>query len=338
MKLQENYSLQHHNTFGIYAKSRYFIEVNHAENLPEIFKLDLFSQVPLLVLGSGSNVLFTKDFDGCVLKMNNQIIYTPIDEGDYILVKADAGVVWTSFVNHCITNGWGGIENLSLIPGTVGASPIQNIGAYGVEIKAVLYECTAFEIASRTFKNFSNADCEFSYRDSVFKNKLKGQYIITSVTYQLRKHPKIDVSYGAIKDVLQQRGINHPTIKDVSEIVSTIRVEKLPDPSTIGSAGSFFKNPIVEKNVFESLICQYPNLVHYPSTLGRVKVAAGWLIEQCGWKGKFDGEVGVWKNQALVLVNRGNATGKDVYQFSEKIIESVDRKFGIRLEREVNVF
>ncbi|MNQ97720.1 UDP-N-acetylenolpyruvoylglucosamine reductase [compost metagenome] len=224
-----------------------------------------------------------------------------------------------------------------MIPGTVGASPIQNIGAYGVEIKDVFESCTAFEIATGQISTFSKADCEFAYRESVFKGKLKGQFIVTSVTYRLSRTANLQTHYGAINAELERRGISEPTIADVSEVVAAIRVSKLPDPSTIGNAGSFFKNPIIDKIVFDELLSKFPDMPHYPAPDGRVKLAAGWLIEDCGFKGLVDGNTGTWKNQALVLVNHGGATGQEVYRFSEKIINTVQQKFGVLLEREVNI-
>jgi UDP-N-acetylmuramate dehydrogenase len=334
--IQPQFSLKHLNTFGIEAITKYYAEVNSEEELSLLFKLDEVKESKLLVLGGGSNILFTKDFDGLVIKINIKGI-SVVAQGDKFLVTAGAGEVWNDFVSYCVKNKYGGVENLTLIPGTVGASPIQNIGAYGVEVKDVLHSCTAFEIATGEFKTFSNAQCGFSYRDSIFKSKFKGQYIITAVTYKLQANSALKTHYGVINSELQERGISSPTIADVSDVVASIRVSKLPDPSTIGNAGSFFKNPIVQQIQFESLCQQFPDLPHYPASNGHVKLAAGWLIEQCGFKGVVDGQTGTWKNQALVLVNHGGATGQEVYEFSEKIINTVYKKFGISLEREVNI-
>ncbi len=241
-------------------------------------------------------------------------------------------------VSFCVEKGFAGLENLTLIPGTVGASPIQNIGAYGVELKDVFDTCEAFELATGKMVKFTHSACNFGYRESIFKNELKGKYIITSVTFKLNKKATIRTQYGAISDELAKRNITEPTIADVSKVVAAIRVSKLPDPSTIGNAGSFFKNPVIEKEQFDKLIAQFPDVVHYPAPAGKIKLAAGWLIEQCGFKGKTVGETGTWKNQALVLVNHGHASGQEVYNFSEQIINSVHAKFGVLLSREVNIF
>jgi len=289
-----------------------------------------------LIIGGGSNVLFTEDYDGLVIKISVKGIESQAD-GENILVNAGAGEVWNDLVSYCVENNFAGVENLSLIPGTVGASPIQNIGAYGVELKDVFESCTAFEIKTGEIKIFNFSDCHFGYRESVFKGELKGQYIITSVTFRLTSQPNINTAYGAIETELQNRGVTNPTIADVSSAVSHIRVSKLPDPSTIGNAGSFFKNPVIEKHEFANVVAKHPDVVHYPTADGNVKLAAGWLIEQCGYKGKIEGNTGTWKNQALVLVNHGGATGTEVYNFSAQIIDSVKSTFGVTLEREVNI-
>lgn len=337
MPLLENYSLKQLNTFGIDVNAKLFADITSQADLVEVFSNPLIKENKLLVLGGGSNMLFTKDYDGLVLKISIKGISVK-EYGDDVLVTAGAGEVWDSLVKYCVGKGYAGIENLTLIPGTVGASPIQNIGAYGVEIKDVLESCTAFEIATGEIKTFSRADCEFAYRESIFKGKLKGKYIITSVTYKLSKTANVQTHYGAINAELERRGIANPTIADVSEVVADIRVSKLPDPSTIGNAGSFFKNPIIDKTVFDHLVLQFPDMPHYPAPDARIKLAAGWLIETCGFKGVVVGNTGTWKNQALVLVNHGGATGQEVYRFSEKIINTVQQKFGVLLEREVNIF
>lgn len=292
---------------------------------------------PLLFLGGGSNMLFTHDFEGLVIKMSIKGISAHV-EGDHVFVEAGAGEVWNDLVNYCVDKGFAGIENLSLIPGSVGASPIQNIGAYGVELKDVFYSLEAFDVSSLTIRKFTKEECEFAYRESVFKGRLKGKYIVTSVTLKLSQKPNLNTSYGAIETELNVRGINEPSIKDISKVVSHIRVSKLPDPSTIGNAGSFFKNPIVSADIAERVKKSHPEVVNYPAGNGKVKLAAGWLIEQCGWKGKVVGNTGTWKNQALVLVNHGEATGKEIFDFSEEIIQSVKEKFEVTLEREVNIF
>jgi len=335
-QLQENISLKPYNTFGIDVKARFFAEIFEEQDLIALRKSTAFQDKKILVLGGGSNMLFTEDFDGLVLKISISGIAAEFSETD-VMVIAGAGVVWNDLVNYCVAEDFAGIENLSLIPGTVGASPIQNIGAYGVELKDVFESCEAFEIATGEFRKFNYADCHFAYRDSIFKNELKGQFIITSVAFRLNTNDKINSQYGAIQALLAERAIVKPTIGDISSIVSEIRVSKLPDPSTIGNAGSFFKNPVIDKLAYEKIKEQFPAMISYPAPDGKMKLAAGWLIESCGFKGVVDGHTGTWKNQALVLVNHGGATGKEVYSFSEKIIDTVQEKFGVNLEREVNV-
>ncbi|MDN3587887.1 UDP-N-acetylmuramate dehydrogenase [Pedobacter aquatilis] len=336
LQIQENISLKPYNTFGIDVKANYFAEIFEVEDLKELFKSEIISTQKILIIGGGSNMLFTKDYDGLVIKISIKGIKST-ENGSQILVTAGGGVVWNDFVNYCVEHNFAGVENLSLIPGTVGASPIQNIGAYGVELKDVFESCEAFEIKTGEIKTFKFNDCHFGYRESVFKGELKGQYIITSVTFKLKTEANVNTSYGAIEAELHKRGIEKPGIADVSAAVSHIRVSKLPDPSTIGNAGSFFKNPVIEKYEFADIVAKTPDVVHYPTADGKIKLAAGWLIEQCGWKGKIHGQTGTWKNQALVLVNHGNATGSEVYNFSEQIIDSVKSTFGVTLEREVNI-
>jgi len=336
LQIQENVSLKNFNTFGIDVSARYFVEIGHEDELVELFMDPQWSQMERLVLGGGSNMLFVNDFDGLVIRMNIRGIEHRINHNE-VFVEAGAGEVWNDLVNFCVAREYAGIENLSLIPGSVGASPIQNIGAYGVELKDVFYSCQAFEIATGTFKKFTNEDCRFGYRDSIFKNELKEKYIITSVKFKLSLIPNLNLKYGAIEQELTNRGITNPTIKDISQVVSHIRVSKLPDPSTIGNAGSFFKNPVITADQFEHVRSKFPEVVNYPAGNDLVKLAAGWLIEQCGWKGKVVGHTGTWKNQALVLVNHGEATGEEVYSFSSQIIDSVYRKFGVLLDREVNI-
>ncbi|MEJ5993274.1 UDP-N-acetylmuramate dehydrogenase [Pedobacter sp. Du54] len=334
---QENISLKPYNTFSIDAKADGFVEIKKESDLKEVFGKINPKDQDILVLGGGSNVLFTKDFNGLVIKISIPGIHY-VEVGDEVCVTAGAGVVWNHLVMFCVKNGFAGLENLTLIPGTVGASPIQNIGAYGVELKDVFKSCEAFEIATGEIKTFTYADCNFGYRESVFKNELKGKYVITSVTFNLNKKAVIRTQYGAIANELEKRNIEHPSIADVSDVVAAIRVSKLPDPSTIGNAGSFFKNPVIEKEQFEALVAKFPDVVHYPTPDGKIKLAAGWLIEQCGFKGKVVGQTGTWKNQALVLVNHGYASGQEVYDFSEQIINSVYAKFDVALSREVNIF
>ena len=336
MNIQENISLKPFNTFRIDVKAKYFADVHSVEELSQVLNSDIRKNNKCFVLGAGSNLLLTKDFDGLVIRLNIKGI-TVCEEEEDVYVEAGAGENWHNFVMFNVEKGYAGMENLSLIPGTVGASPIQNIGAYGVEMKDCFYSLIAMEMETGITRKFNKEECQFSYRESIFKNELKGKYIITSVVFKLSKKHNLKLHYGAISEELAKRGIVDPSIKDVSDVVSHIRVSKLPDPSTIGNSGSFFKNPIITSERFNTLIVQFPEIVHYPVDEHHVKLAAGWLIEQCGWKGKQIGNVGTWKNQSLVIVNHGNASGKEVYDFSQSIIDSVQQKFGVSLEREVNI-
>jgi len=304
LQIQENVSLKNFNTFGVEANAKYFVEINRKDELAELFLDPQWKQTKTLVLGGGSNLLLLNDFDGLVIRINIRGIEHRISHND-VYIEAGAGEVWNDLVNFCVIRGYAGLENLSLIPGSVGASPIQNIGAYGVELKDVFRSCNAFELATGNFKTFSKEDCRFEYRESIFKNELKDQYIIVSVKLQLSLVPNFNLKYGAIEEELARRNITSPTIKEVSQVVSHIRVSKLPDPSTIGNAGSFFKNPIISDDQFNIIQSKFPEIVHYPAGDSQIKLAAGWLIEQCGWKGKVNAHTGTWKNQALVLVNLG---------------------------------
>ncbi len=337
MKVLENHSLKKFNTFGIDATARYFTEVSNLEEIREILCESKFSAINRLILGGGSNLLFTKNFDGIVLKNNLKGIELLKEDADFYYVKSAAGEVWHEFVMHCVKNNYAGLENLSLIPGNVGASPMQNIGAYGVEIKDFFYELEAFHILDKTLQTFNAAQCKFGYRESVFKRELKNQFIITSVTFKLSKHPQFNTSYGAIETELASMGIQEKSIQSISAAVCNIRRSKLPNPAEIGNAGSFFKNPEVVKGKYEFLKMQYPGIVGYDLENGNVKLAAGWLIEQSGWKGKTIGDAGVHKLQALVLVNYGNAKGTEIFDLSQKVMDSVKEKFGVELEREVNI-
>jgi UDP-N-acetylmuramate dehydrogenase len=336
LQIEENVSLKNFNTFGIEASARYFVEINSEEELAELFMDPQWHQTERLVIGGGSNLLLVKDFEGLVIRMNIRGIVHRINHEE-VLVEAGAGENWNELVNYCVDHGFAGMENLTLIPGSVGASPIQNIGAYGVELKDVFESCRAFEIRTGDVKAFSKEDCHFGYRESVFKSALKGQFIITSVKFKLSATPRLNLSYGVIEQELGNRGITQPSIKDVSAVVAAIRVSKLPDPSTIGNSGSFFKNPVITVERFKAIEENYPEISNYPAGEGHVKLAAGWLIEQCGWKGKVIGHTGTYKNQALVLVNHGGASGQEIYDLSSQIIDSVYQKFGVTLEREVNI-
>ncbi|HEY0245778.1 MAG TPA: UDP-N-acetylmuramate dehydrogenase [Mucilaginibacter sp.] len=336
LQIQQNVSLKNFNTFGVDVNARYFVEINHEDELVQLFMDTQWKQIKTLVLGGGSNVLLLNDFNGLVIHMYIRGFEHRINHTD-VFVEAGAGEVWNDLVNFCVDREYAGLENLSLIPGSVGASPIQNIGAYGVELKDVFHSCKAFEIDTGSFKTFTKEECHFDYRESIFKTELKGRYIIVSVKFHLSLVPNINLKYGAIEQELANRHIVKPTIKDVSKVVAHIRVSKLPDPSTIGNAGSFFKNPVITAGEFLPIQTKFPQIVNYPAGNGLIKLAAGWLIEQCGWKGKVVGNTGTWKDQALVLVNHGGATGEEVYTLSSQIIDSVYTKFGVTLQREVNI-
>lgn len=341
MNFQENISLKQFNTFCIDVMAKYFASIHTQDQLEEAieFATNSFSkkQEQLLVLGGGSNMLFTKDWGGIVLKNELKGIEIQNEDEQHVYVKAGAGENWHQFVQYCISQNLAGVENLSLIPGSVGASPMQNIGAYGVEIKDVFYSLDAYHIYDKTTVSFSAADCEFGYRESVFKGKFKNQFVITNVTFRLSKKPTFNTSYGAIEQELESMGVMEPTIEAISQAVINIRSSKLPDPAVIGNAGSFFKNPEVAGDTFHQLKELHPALVGYNLPNGNVKLAAGWLIEQCGWKGYRKGDAGCHAKQALVLVNYGNASGSEIFELSTRIIESVQDKFAVVLSREVNV-
>jgi len=332
----ENIDLQAFNTFGIQVYAKRFARFQNLAELQEALLNRNGDE--LLILGGGSNVLFTRDFDGLVL-LNEIAGIRIISENQHtILVQAGAGEVWHDLVLHCVDRGWGGIENLSLIPGSVGASPMQNIGAYGVEIKDVFEQLEAYHIESGEVHTFRAEDCAFGYRESVFKRALKGQYIILNVTYQLSKNPQVNTRYGVIETQLAEMRISHPSIKDVSTAVIAIRQSKLPNPAEIGNAGSFFKNPVVDRKIYTSILRNYPDAPSYPAPNDQVKLAAGWLIEKGGWKGWREKDFGVHTKQALVLVNYGVSSGNEILQLSTQIIEDIRMKFGVELEREVNIY
>ncbi len=335
MNIQENISLKAHNTFGFDTAARFFTRAESVESLKSALVWAKEHDLNVLILGGGSNILLTGDFDGLVVKVEIKGIQPIRESEDYIWVKVGAGEVWQDWVSHAIEKNWAGIENLSLIPGTVGASPMQNIGAYGVEIKETFDSLEALNRSTLEMENYSSEACQFGYRESVFKNKRKDQYVICSVTFRLDKVPDFRVAYGAIQEVLGKKGVTDLTIKAVSEAVIEIRKSKLPDPKEIGNAGSFFKNPTVSQSQYAELRSSFPGIPGYPNEEG-VKVPAGWLIEQAGWKGHRTGEVGVHAKQALVLVNYGNGSGAEIKLLSEKIRQSVREKFGIELSPEVN--
>jgi UDP-N-acetylmuramate dehydrogenase len=335
VNIAENISLKPYNTFGIDVTAKEFASFTTVEELQKV--LTERKNTNRLILGGGSNILLTKNFDGIVLKNELKGIELVHEDENHFYVKAAAGENWHRFVLFCIEHNYAGVENLSLIPGNVGASPMQNIGAYGVEIKDVFHSLEALHIEDNRISEFSANDCEFGYRESVFKRKYKDQFVILNVTFRLRKHPIYNTSYGAIEQELQNMGASELNIQNISKAVINIRSSKLPDPKQIGNAGSFFKNPQISAGQFQILKEKYSAISAFPLADGNVKLAAGWLIEQCGWKGYREGDAGCHAKQALVLVNYGNARGMEIFQVSEKIIESVKEKFNVTLEREVNI-
>ncbi len=334
MQLQENFSLKSLNSFGIDVWAKYFSRFSTTDELADILDTKIKKH---LLLGGGSNILFTKNFEGLVLKNEIAGIEKIREDEKHVYIKAGAGVAWHDFVLYCIEHNYAGTENLSLIPGSVGASPMQNIGAYGVEIKDIFHSLQAYHFQEKTLVDFSNKDCEFGYRESVFKNQFRNQFVITNVTYRLNKIPTFNTSYGAIETELQKMGVTSPSIKAISDAVIKIRQSKLPDPAIVGNAGSFFKNPTIPNEQFVALKKEFPLMVGYAVGENETKLAAGWLIEQCGWKGYRNGDAGCHEKQALVLVNHGHATGEEILQLSEKIIASVKMQFGVGLSREVNI-
>jgi len=338
MLIKENHSLKNFNTFGIDVSARYFAEVKTPEELRQVFeRFPAEITPPHLLLGGGSNLLFTANYQGLVIKINLKGLDVVEENESEVVIKAAAGEDWDQFVEYCVLHGWGGLENLSLIPGQVGSSPIQNIGAYGVEVKDCFESLEAYEKSSGNLRNFSAEACRFGYRDSIFKREAKGEYVILSVSFRLRKKDHLlKLGYGAIQTELQQRGISQPTITHVREVVCSIRQSKLPDPAVTGNAGSFFKNPVLKQAAYQRLRAEHPGLVAFPDK-GGIKLAAGWLIEQAGWKGYRQGDAGVHPLQALVLVNYGKASGKELAALSEKIKASVKKIFGVELETEVNI-
>lgn len=337
MDIRQNYPLRDFNTFHIDVSARYFAAFNTLEEACELLSSERFGNERKLILGGGSNILFTGNFNGLVMKNDLKGIGLVKEDNEHYYVKAGAGENWHLFVMHCISKGYAGIENLSLIPGNVGAGPMQNIGAYGVELKDVFEELEALNMQTLEVEKFSNTACRFGYRESIFKREARDKYIITSVTLRLRKQPVFNTSYGAIEKELEAMGVKELSIKAISQAVINIRSSKLPDPAKIGNAGSFFKNPVVSMEQYEALKREFPDIVAYKNSPTEMKLAAGWLIEQCGWKGKKFGDAGVHKLQALVLVNYGEAEGEDIYNLSQRIMDSVFEKFGVELEREVNI-
>ena len=336
MSIQNNTSLKPYNTFGIEATAKHFVSVHSMDALKEVLNLKQYPEK--LILGGGSNMLLTKDVEGLVMHINLKGIELVSEDDDFVIVKAYAGENWHQFVLWCLSHDYGGVENLALIPGNVGTAPIQNIGAYGVELKDVFESCEAIAIETKALKTFSKSDCHFGYRNSIFKQQAKGKFIITSVNFKLSKQPhQLHINYGAIASQLEVMQINKPTIQDVSKAVISIRESKLPNPKKIGNSGSFFKNPVITKTQFNVLLENFKDIPSYPVSEHEVKVPAGWLIEKAGFKGKRFGQYGVHKNQALVLVNYDNAKGSDILKLSQLIQKTVQRLFGISIEAEVNI-
>jgi UDP-N-acetylmuramate dehydrogenase len=334
MKIVKNKSLKKLNTFGIDVSAKEFVTVEKIDQLKQALQTDL----EILILGGGSNVLFTKDFPGRVIKNEIKGVSIVRENDNDIFIKGMSGENWHDFVLYAVNQNFGGIENLSLIPGTVGAAPMQNIGAYGTEIKDTLNSLEAVEIATGAIKKFTAKECRFDYRSSIFKTELKNRFFILSATFKLSKNPIINTSYGKIAESLAEKGINDPTIKDISDVIIEIRTSKLPDWKKIGNAGSFFKNPIIEKEIFTKIEKMYPNVPSFELPDNLVKIPAGWLIEQCGFRGKTSGNAGTYEKQALIIVNKGHATGLEILNFSNEIQQSVEDKFGIKLHPEVNFY
>jgi UDP-N-acetylmuramate dehydrogenase len=336
MEIQSQFSLKNHNTFGIEAKAKQFIAVHSIDELKKV--LEENKNQAKFILGGGSNMLLTKDIDALVIHIDLKGKKIVDEDDDFVWIESQAGETWHDFVLWTIEQDFGGLENMSLIPGNVGTTPVQNIGAYGTEIKDTFVSCQAMNIETQAIRTFTHSECNFGYRESIFKHEVKDQYIITSVTYKLTKrNHKINTSYGDITAELAKNNITNPNLKDVSNAVIAIRQSKLPDPKELGNSGSFFKNPILLKSDFEKIHQKFPEMKYYDVSETEVKVPAGWLIEQAGFKGKRFGDAGIHKNQALVLVNYGNATGQEILAISKDIQKTVFEKFGIHIEAEVNV-
>jgi UDP-N-acetylmuramate dehydrogenase len=337
MRIEKNVSLKQFNTFNVDVKAKYFAQVDNLSELKELLSNKEYNSEKRLILGGGSNILFTKDFGGIVIKLNNSEIHQISDTNNSVLLKVDAGIDWDSFVKYSIDNSFSGLENLSLIPGNIGAAPIQNIGAYGVEAKDVIESVNILMLNNLEEKSISNYDCNFSYRSSIFKNELKDKFIITSVVFKLSKNKKVNLEYLPLKNYFAKKTEANIELKEIRDAVIAIRSSKLPDPSKLGNAGSFFKNPIISKVKYDELKSEYSDLNGYPESNSNIKISAGWLIEKCGLKGKRFGDVGVHEKQALVLVNYGDATGNEILKFSKQIENEVKNKFNIDLINEVNI-
>jgi UDP-N-acetylmuramate dehydrogenase len=334
-EIKENISLKNYNSFGLDVKTHFFVECFSIQDIVDFLNIHQAKEFPLMILGGGCNVLFSKDFDGYVLRPSIKGIDLVEENKNDVVVRVGAGEDWDEFVNYCVERGWGGIENLSLIPGNVGTSPIQNIGAYGVEVKDVITKVEALDIESLSLISYVNSECNFGYRNSIFKTNLKGKQVITHVTFKLKKQPEFKLDYGNLVNELKR--FENIDLKSIRQAVIDIRGAKLPDPEDVGNAGSFFKNPIIEKETFEKIKIEYPNIPNYNLGNGLVKIPAGWLIEKAGYKGRRNGNTGVHEQQALVLVNYGNATGEEILHLARNIQQTVLIMFGIMLEMEVNI-
>ena len=337
MTITKNHPLKGLNTFGLDVIAKAFSEAKTEEDVTGLLQESENKKENKFILGGGSNILFTRNLDALCIHNKIKGISVIKEDQDQVWLKSGGGEVWHDLVMYCVDKNYGGLENLSLIPGSAGAAPIQNIGAYGVELKETFSELEAIELASGEKKIFTAADCDFGYRDSVFKRHYKNQFIITSVTIRLNKHPHFNTSYGAIEQELKAMNINTPSVKSVSQAVINIRRSKLPDPAVIGNCGSFFKNPEVPEEKFLEIKKSNNDVVGYPTHSGKIKLAAGWLIEKCGWKGKRIGNVGMHDKQALVLVNYGGATGEELFAHAQKVQQDVKEKYDVLLEMEVNI-
>lgn len=337
MKIEENISLKKYNTFGVDVNARYFVELKDDLEIKELLNSQDFVKEKKLFLGGGSNILFTKDYNGLVAKVSTKGYGIIKDEGNDVLVECASGEKWNDFVTYCVEKDLYGVENLSLIPGTVGAAPIQNIGAYGSEVKDVVESLEGIMIESGESKTFDKSECKFDYRDSIFKKDLKDKFLITKVIFRLHRHGKFNLNYRAFQSYLKPGEQNKITLREVSELVKRIRRDKLPNPKKYGNAGSFFKNPVVDKEKIDELQKRFDDLVHFKVNEEQYKIAAGWLVEKCGYRGKNVGKVGTFKKQALVIINFGDATGNEIKIFSKQIQEAVHKKFGVELIPEVNI-
>ena len=335
--MKTNINLQPYNSFGFDAVAKQFVEINAVSDLQTLIKSGALPRQKTLILSGGNNILFQNEvFDGLVIYINTKGIEIIKEGGNEVVVRAQAGEDWPDFVRFCVGKGWHGVENLAHIPGKVGAAPVQNIGAYGMELKDSFAQCEAMDLVTGETKVFTKEECRFGYRESIFKGELKGRYVITSVDFLLKKDAPLNLEYGNIKSYLEENGISRPTLQQLHDAICTIRDAKLPDVKQIGSAGSFFKNPVIERAQFETLLKEYPTMPHYDEPNGKVKVPAGWLIEQAGWKGWRNEHVGVYDKQALVLVHFGGGKGEDIVYLAKRIQDSVEEKFGIRISPEVN--